>query len=255
MWLKSIVPAVSLAALFATNSANAEGEEISRSTWGGQYIGFAVGVAHGKADPTVRAKANGYFITTDPGQVDPQGSRNIDETNLVGSLLWGLNRQTGLTVYGVEADVSLTNFDAQYSSGNIAYISLPTSTFSITTKVRSNWMASIRPRLGYAREDALMYVTAGPSLARFKYDFSFTDTNIPESASVHSSKVKLGWTAGLGYERKLQGDWSWKAEYLYSRFDNIIDESSALRTVPADGFTHKLDHEIHSLRIGLTKKF
>lgn len=239
----------------APSPSNAESEAGSSPTWTGPYVGVAVGVSQGRADPTSRTKGNGYFITTDPGQVDPQGSRNILENNLNGSLLLGYNHQAGHAVFGIEADLLLTDYNKTTRSGDINYFTVPAETFSVTTEVRSNWQVSLRPRIGYAREKSLFYVSAGPALTGFKYNFTFTDTNGPEFSSIRENKVKLGWTFGLGYEHKFLDGWSLKAEYLYSDFRSIIDESSSLRTVPADGFDNEVDYTTNNFRIALIKRF
>ncbi|MCG8511605.1 MAG: outer membrane beta-barrel protein [Rhodospirillales bacterium] len=239
----------------APTSSNANDEKGSSPKWNGQYVGLAVGFSHGKTDPNSDVKQEGYFVTTDPDQVDPQASRNILENNLNGSLLWGMNRQTGNAMYGVEADLLLTNYNKTLRSGDINYLTVPAQTFSVTTKVKSNWQVSVRPRIGYARKTSLFYVSGGPAVTQFKYDFTFTDTNGPEFSNISSSNVKLGWTAGMGYEHKLKDDWSLKAEYLYSYFGNIVKESSNLQTVPADGFDNEVYYSTYNFRIALIKHF
>ena len=255
MPIKNFVPLLYFAALFTVNSVAAENDQRSLSAWEGHYIGFTTGVSSANADPTVNAKAKGYFITTDPGQTDPQASRDLEATNVTGSLFWGLNRQIGNKVYGLEVDLSLTDYNEQYTSGNISYLTAPASTFSVVTNVKSDWAVGLRARLGYIREKSLFYVSAGPSIRQFKYDFTFTDTFHPQLINVNESKWNLGWTVGLGYEMKLPSTWSLKTELLHSSYKDIVDAQSTTIGYPNDGFTHKLDFTEQSLRIGLYRKF
>lgn len=242
-------------ALFAANQAIAESVSTSSSTWDGLYIGIDAGASKGNAEPTVNAKEAGYFITTDPGQTDPEASHDMDATNFISSLFLGLNHQIGNIVIGLEADVSLDNYNEKYSSGDITYLTQPTATFSVSTKVESNWAFSVRPRFGYAFKKSLLYISGGPSIRKFDYDFTFSDTFGPEYAHINSSKWKIGWIAGVGYERKMRGNWSLRAEYFYSSYNKIIDTQSSLKTNSSDGFTHKLDFAEHSFRIGLSMQF
>ena len=234
----------------------AESEDTSFSSWGGQYIGFAIGASKGKAEPTTQVKNTTYFTSApDPGQLNPIASTDIDATDVNGNLFWGVNGQTDNLVYGVELNLMLNNYDEQQNSGNIAYLSQPTGTFSMSTRVESNWAVSIRPRLGYAFQKSLIYLTAGPAMRQFNYDFTFSDTHTHTSTAVSENEWELGLIVGFGYEFKIQDAWSLRTEYLYSIYRDVIDTQSILSSQPADGFTHKLDFTEHSLSIGLSRKF
>lgn len=256
MTIKNMIAATVFAALFATSQAYA-GDE-SSTTWNGQYAGFAAGASYGTADPNVHTRGSNYFIGTDASQLDPPASHTLKKTNASGSLYWGINRQAGNTVYGLEADLSLDSFDKQYGSGNMAALTLPGTTFAVTNRVKSDWSISLRPRLGYASDRSLFYISAGPSLRRFTYDFTYSDTTVFNTRiSLSNRKWKLGWTAGAGYEFKLQDGWSLRGEYLYSFYRNIINTQSTLVTTfpTTDGFSHKLNFQEQKFRIGISKSF
>ncbi|NDV19126.1 outer membrane beta-barrel protein [Pseudodesulfovibrio sp. JC047] len=240
--------------IFNAGFAAAQSNDIA--SWDGQYVGFGIGGAWGKADPEVQTQKGTYFITTDPDQLDPEGSRNMYGSDLSGNVFFGFNGQKDRFVYGVEGNLSLSKYDETHHSGNVTYLTLPTDSFSITTKVKSDWAVSIRPRVGYALEKSLIYITAGPILRRFEYDFTFTDTE-GGGKSLHFNKEawKLGLIGGLGYEHKLLNDWSVRTEYLFSTYTNIIDGDSRLASYPEDGFKHDLDFTEHSLCIGISKRF
>lgn len=226
------------------------------SSWEGQYLGLGLGGAWGEADPSVHAKKTTYFSGNDPALLNPQGSYDMDLTDLTGNLFWGLNGQKDKLVYGVEINLSLTDYNETHHSGNIAYQTLPTDTFSMTTHVKSDWAVSIRPRVGYALEKSLVYVTAGPALRQFEYDFSFADRPTwNQSLHISDTKWRLGLTGGFGYEYQIRDTWSVRTEYLFSIYRNAIDTQSQFASQPADGFTHDLDFMEHSLSIGLSKRF
>ncbi|MCG8549946.1 MAG: outer membrane beta-barrel protein [Desulfobacterales bacterium] len=242
--------------IFITSATvGAESAPKRTTTWNGLYVGLSAGIERGKADPDARVKEQGYFVNQDPGQLNPLASMTIKGHDLSGGLLWGYAFQKGNWVLGLEADVSAADFNESYSSGNRNYITQPAHTFSITTRVESNWSARLRLRLGYAWEDSLFFAAAGPVWTRLDYTFSFSDTFAPESAYVDDDEVKTGWTAGLGYEKKLGTAWSLRAEWLYTYFHNIIDTDSTLTLNPPDGFTHEVDYETHSLRLCIIRSF
>jgi outer membrane immunogenic protein len=87
------------------------------------------------------------------------------------------------------------------------------------------WLATLRGRLGYARDGWLWYVTGGGAWSRVTGNDSFTlISGIPgalpgfvTTTSSYGHNVG-GWTGGTGAETALQGIWSnWSAkfEYLY----------------------------------------
>ncbi len=109
--IKNLVAAAVFAVLFASSQAYAD--DPSTATWDKQYAGFAAGTSCGIADPKVCTRASIFIFGTDASLLDPQASHNLKETNATGSLFWGLNGHAGNMVYGLEADLSLDNFDKQ----------------------------------------------------------------------------------------------------------------------------------------------
>jgi outer membrane immunogenic protein len=263
MSLKTAFSAFALAALFATSPAAAQSDSDSDrnsgAIWNGPYAGLALGVSRGQADVSGQALINGYFVAGDPEQLDPILSRDIDETSINGSLLAGLNHQFDNLVLGVEADLSLNSFDEGYSLTEIPYQTVPTDNFSTSTRIKSDWAGSLRARLGYARDSTLLYISGGPALARFDVDFSYSDRAFggPKFLRAREKAVKLGWTAGLGLEQRIDGDWSLKGEYLYSNFNNIFKETSTLTSLSNGNgdFSHDIDFETHNFRIAIVRHF
>ncbi|MEH0021825.1 MAG: outer membrane beta-barrel protein [Desulfobacter sp.] len=254
MYLKTVGIISFFVAVFTANAVGGESKMDFSSIWQGQYVGIAAGASYSKADPDVMLQQTTYFNSQDSDQLNPLASENLDQTDFSGGLLWGFAFQKDHFVFGIEADVSMADFEEEYSTGDISYTSLPTRDFSITTRVKSDWAASLRLRLGYAWKDSLFFASAGPSWTRFDYRFIFTD-GLPESADVDKDEVTQGWTAGVGYEKKLGKAWSMRTEWLYAYYGDIIDTDSFLSTNSADGFTHDLDYETHSFRLCIIRSF
>ena len=87
--------------------------------------------------------------------------------------------------------------------------------FTVNSSVSSDWLITLRPRVGFAANNWLVYVTGGLAVANLKSNFSFTDTFAGATESASISKTKAGWTVGVGTEYALMNGWSVKAEYLY----------------------------------------
>lgn len=224
--------------------------------WNGQYIGAALGASKNLADVGITTQGTGNYFnaTSDHAQIKSAGSRDFDPTDINGSLFWGINRQAGKIVYGVETDLNLTNFDAEHHSGQVEYLSAPGKYFSLNTSVVSYWNASLRPRLGYAQDGALFFASAGPAITQVQYNATFSDTAVNEYSHISSNKLKLGWSAGFGYERKIQDGWSLKTEFLYTNFNNLIRATTGLKNF-ADGLNHDVDYSIGNVRIAIVKSF
>ena len=245
-------------AVCGPNISYAQDVDNDAANWAGQYAGATLGVSHGMVDTSAVQSGTGYFTGDDAALLNPQGSKDINGTDFNGSLLWGMNVQDGRTVYGIEADVTIANFDEEYTSPRVNYNTSPADSFVINTKVQSDWLISIRPRYGFALDASLFTVSAGPAVTKFQYDFDFSDTwGGGQTATASSSKLALGIAAGLGFEHKLQDDWALKTDYLYYNFPNAGKAHSSIDndSYATDGFKHDVSFQLHSIRVGVTKAF
>jgi outer membrane immunogenic protein len=159
------------------------------AAWSGSYIGVAGGGAWGSA--VVRNNATGADATP---RLDLGGS------GIVG-LTTGFNIQRGSLLLGYEGDTSITN-----KKGS-AFEFPPNAVFN--NEVKERWLSTFRGRVGYAKDNWLLYATGGAALAN-------VESSITGPAGLISDKQwHWGWTAGAGVEVKLSRDWSAKLEYLY----------------------------------------
>ena len=255
MHIKTTALSLFVTVIFTTTPASAGNDSGSSSGWTGQYVGAALGASYEMADPELNEKRVSFFTGGDNTQTEPEGSKSLSELAVNGGLLWGINRQKGKLFYGIEVDITASSFSESRSTGKIDWITSPGNTFELTTKVSSDWAASLRPRLGLIDGDRLYYGTIGPSLMKLNYDFNFSETAFNESASISESKIVLGMTAGFGVTQKLQSGWSIRPEYLFSYYKNAINEDSRLVNFQQDGFSHDMNHMVHNFRIALVKSF
>jgi outer membrane immunogenic protein len=116
----------------------------------------------------------------------------------------GYNIQSGKIVYGAEVDFEGNSIDKSFVIG---------SPFVDTTgAMKLDWQASVRGRLGYAMDRALVYATGGVAFGHFvdKYDTA--------GPLFHQSvgSDRTGWTVGGGVEYAITPKWSASVEYRYT---------------------------------------
>jgi outer membrane immunogenic protein len=143
------------------------------------------------------------------------------------------------------------------------FVGPPTAT--IHQEVKTDWLFTARPRVGFTSNNVLVYGTGGVAITNLRYNNTYMDTfnqvvngllpNETESANV--SQTKVGWTAGGGVEAGLGGNWSAKAEYLYVNFGTI---SSTAAIFPVAGLrqgtlNHSANLNASIVRVGLNYRF
>ena len=154
-----------------------------RYDWTGFYVGLNAGGAFGIN--TMSASAGG-------------GSASVKEPGFLGGAQIGVNYQTGLVVWGFEAD-----YDASTQNK-----SLPAGVLTGSTS-QTPWFATLRGRVGMAFDRTLVYGTAGGAAGELR-----SIVNIPAGSS--NTTVTYGtWTAGAGLEYGVTDNLSARVEYLY----------------------------------------
>jgi outer membrane immunogenic protein len=158
--------------------------------WNGLYLGLNAGYGFG-TDTT----------TASGGGVSAAASANVP--GFIGGAQLGVNYQTGIIVWGFEAD-----FDASAQNQ-----SLTSGVLSGTSQMP--WFGTLRGRLGVAFDRLLVYGTAGGAAGELRSSFT-----IPAGAA--STTVTYGtWTAGGGLEYGITDNLSARLEYLYLDTGNV----------------------------------
>jgi outer membrane immunogenic protein len=143
------------------------------------------------------------------GTVSPTGAGSFNTNGFLGGGTFGGNYQMGGLVIGIEGD-------ADYNSVN-------------NNGFKSDWLATVRGRAGWAFDRILFYGTGGGAFA-------------PASVAAGNATM-MGWTVGAGIEWAFAQNWSAKVEYLYVDFPS-----------PSVGGVSFTDAE-NVIRVGLNYKF
>jgi outer membrane immunogenic protein len=221
-------------------------------SWTGFYIGANAGYAWSKADVVTT-----IFPTPVPANeaaVAAADSPSLTGNGFTGGGQAGFNYQTGVFVWGIEADINY--FRTTGSQVTTALFPAGGGLFTTNNSFSTNWMATVRPRLGVAFDRALFYATGGWAVTNASYNTVFTSVagNF-EGATV--STTRSGWTVGGGWEYAFLGNLSAKIEYLYMDFGHLSATASSLFLGVPDGltFTHDVHLRSNVVRVGLNYKF
>ncbi|MDI1266974.1 MAG: porin family protein [bacterium] len=231
--------------------------------WTGFYVGLNAGGEWNESNATTTTVFSpvGYFATTSPPAIGIAGSQNIKRTGFTGGLTGGYNWQVSNAVLGIEADFNYFGVRGSASSTALYPCCAPTG-FTVNTSVSSDWLATVRGRVGFLATPALLlYGTGGLAVANVNANYLFTDTFATARESAATDSTRYGWTAGAGAEYALMNGWSIKAEYLYVDLGRIDTTSANLTAFappiafPTNVFTHSIDLRSNIVRAGINYKF
>lgn len=141
-------------------------------------------------------------------------------SGIAGGVQGGYNWQSGQFVFGGEADIQL---------------SAASDTFA-PWKFANPWFGTVRGRAGYAIHNFLLYGTAG---------LAFGELSGETVGLMSENHTNFGWTAGVGAEAGIYGNWSAKVEYL---FVDLASSTFAL-TGTTNGFSTNM------VRVGVNYHF
>jgi len=183
---------------------------VNYDRWAGFYLGGSLAYGWGEGRTS--------------GQI---GSLAFDQDGVLGTVFAGYNWQSGMMIYGLEADVGTGNLSA----------SRPTAFGILQSDL--NALGSFRGRLGVLVTPSLMlYGTAG--LAWADMDFNLSDGKA-------RSETFMGYQLGLGSELMLSDKVNLRFEYIYT---DLGDER-----VIHGGMTNNYDPDFHQIRAGIVLKF
>ena len=188
-------------------------------SWTGCYVGFNAGGASAGTDFTSTARGGTYLVDpADVAAVSAAGSGSANNSGFIGGAQAGCNLQTGTLVWGLEADWDYFSTTAQFTSAG----ALPVNgaNFSVTNSLKTDWLATIRHRVGIVASSSLLYVTGGVAFADLKFTQAYSDTT-PAAASISASSTQTGWVAGAGFETHWIGNWTFRVEYLFAKFPSL----------------------------------
>lgn len=182
---------------------------VSPTTWAGFYAGIHAGTGF---DDELKFTTDGNSTSLDIA------------TGFVGGIQVGYNWQRSENwVFGIEGSLSMMN--DEFDDGGLEV---------------SDYLATLRGRVGYATGSSLFYGTAGVAFIGWADDIK----------DILTDDTTVGFVAGLGYERKLASNLSIGVEGLYYNFSTktTIDD-------PEDPFQLDVDRDFWTVQARLNYHF
>jgi outer membrane immunogenic protein len=205
--------------------------------WAGLYLGLNIG--GGFASQTSTNTAN----TTLFGDLLPGNSILGQLSGVIGGGQVGVNFVNGRLVYGLEVLFDAAGID----SGGASTFGVMDDRFT----ARIDSLTLVTARLGYAWDNALLYVKGGYAGANVK--LSVVDGNPPLVGQGADSRWASGWTVGAGAEIGFAGNWSVGAEY---DFASLSTNGFQLAGAGPGTYTFKArDQDVHLVMARLNYRF
>jgi outer membrane immunogenic protein len=175
--------------------------------WGGVYVGINGGYGFGSStwtDPLNAFGSTGSFST---------------DGFLIGGTV-GANFQWERLVLGIEGDFDWQSLKGTSSSSFCTGVFAPGAAVAAGAgcQTQSDWLGTIRGRIGYAADRFLLFVTGGTA---------FGNVQAGLNALSSQSATEFGWTAGVGAEWAFADNWTAKIEYLYVDLGNTTCNTGA----------------------------
>ncbi len=249
--MKSTLIAVATAAALVLAAAPAVA---GPTNWTGPYVGANIGGAFGTSDVATTAGSGGYFAAGSITSIAANGAESLKPSGFTGGVGGGFNQQTGSWVVGVEADIDALSLNKSTSTTAV-YPCCSPSAYTINQGVKTSWLFTARPRLGWATDGVLVYATGGLAVTDFHSTGAFTDTFGPETENGSKTTTKAGWTLGGGVEAAIDPKWSLKAEYLYADFGSVSSSAALVPAVLSQVMDHTAKLNTSIVRLGLNMRF
>jgi outer membrane immunogenic protein len=209
--------------------------------WTGFYIGGNAGGAWGNERVSQTFSAPPPFLAVDTAAVSSAASPSFQPGSATAGLQAGYNYQYGNWVFGGELDIEYLGVRG-FNSGNFPFPSTlpggavgpPTAFFNAATSVSADWLFTARPRVGWAMQEWLLYVTGGLAVGR--ENFSQTIAILaPFTENSSFATTRAGWTVGGGVEYAIARNWSLRGEYLHVDLGTV--NTAGTLTPPFPGLT------------------
>jgi outer membrane immunogenic protein len=247
------------------------------ASWAGFYLGAGVGFRASKTDVNVTSATDttlppvlrNMFVAADCFAGLPCVTGNpFNGTAFRVSPYLGYNWQIGPRwVAGLEGDFG---FADQTTSAGHTYPAAPFLGGSNTNSfaVKTTWDASIRGRVGYLVNPALLlYGTGGASWLHLETTSNCSTSLAADGAcapggfpglapaSITQSNTRLGYTVGAGAETMLWPNWIARAEYRFADYGRFASTDVRTSALGVQTVSYDTKIQTHTATFGLAYKF
>ncbi len=225
-------------------------------SWTGVYLGVHAGYGWGSANDAL--DLGGSWRTDGTGdntRLSPLGNGQIKPDGFASGIQAGVNYQIGRWVLGLEAD--LASFKSQTGVARRVNAPPPGNPYAFTSSFESDWLATVRPRVGYAVDRLLVYATGGWAVGNQNFTQTINQLNVSFVEAGSVSARTWGWTAGAGVEYAVLRHLSLKAEYLYVDLDSVSFSTAGFGPPGSSSYTaaHSAHLTANVVRVGINASY
>lgn len=214
----------------------------AQSTWQGSYLGAYLGGAFGHnytaADVGTVTDSSYFSTSTNINAVNDTGTSAQNPNAFIGGIQAGHDWAWKRMVYGVALDFGSFSLNGSNERNNVLYPA-STDTYSIKTSIQSDWLLTLRGRLGFETRmhwPSLFYTTAGMAISKLQINNNFSDnTTLAGAGNIHDNIDEIGWTAGLGVDVAAMKNLFLNIEYLYVDIPTVVTTGSISNTAAGFG--------------------
>ena len=182
-------------------------------TWAGFYFGLNLGGHLGNDKVTTTTDTAGGFGPAGAAAIDAASPGTFNPSGVTFGAHAGYNWQFGDAVVGIEADANGVMGNASRTVATIPVVA--PGDFLFNSVKQPSFLMTVRPRLGWAFDHTLLYVTGGYAFETVQVvdTFGYFGASVPVSSNVTGKSS--GWTAGGGVEYAFYKNMSARVEYLF----------------------------------------
>lgn len=223
--------------------------------WTGCYLGLNGGGGGDGSDFRTSVGTGTYLVAADAAEVSNDGAGSHNSSNFLGGGQVGCNWQTGTVVYGIEGDYDYFHSTTSYFN-NTNVLPVAGVPFTIGQSLTTDFLATVRPRIGIAADRNFGYLTAGGAFTHVAYAESYVDAG-GGVGSATAAKSLAGWTVGAGWEYAWTEHWLVRFEYLFADFPKTSVSASGVIAVPgaSNPLSGSASLVMQVARAGLSFKF
>ena len=176
--------------------------------WGGVYIGVNAGGSwFSQSSPTLTYSVTGVTAT----------GQSVSDSGFTAGGQIGANFQSGQWVFGIEGDADYLSNKGSVSSASDFFAIGASNTHTYTL----DFLSTIRGRLGFAWDRALIYGTGGLAMADYQIQRTQNIAGLaPAGTSQTVSDFRIGWAAGAGVEYAFTDMITGRVEYLVAGLES-----------------------------------
>ena len=236
----------------------------SVNNWTGWYAGLNAGGDWGtsnssmSADPDVGGFFGGcqlFSCDVNIEDVARAGQQRFRTSGFSGGVQGGYNWQSGNLLLGIETD-----FDYFRSTGSgtnsVPLVSGSPSRSIANISTSTDWLFTLRPRIGLVQNNWLFYATGGLAVTELRANWNWTETAFGSTESASAASTKAGWTVGGGLEWAFWNNWSAKLEYDFYDFGTrTLTFTGTFAGVPIEVPGVDIRQRIQTVKFGINYRF